>query len=158
MFCNIPADSSLVEDYLSRSGIDEFIKKYEMFIQSVIGGELGPTAQFWATYVYMINRLHRNLQRCIKTNDVQGYIHSFQAVLEVFFALNRPNYARWGTLFLQELRKAGPEFREILERGAFTIRRTKKNYSRSAVDLSLEQTINRDAFFQLEGHCCLSKL
>ena len=63
IFCNIPADSSLVEDYLSRSGIDEFMKKYEMFIQSVIGGELGPTAQFWSIYVYMINLCHRNLQR-----------------------------------------------------------------------------------------------
>ena len=69
----------------------------------------------------------------------------------MFFALNRPNYARWGTLFLQDLRKAGPEFREILERGAFTIRCTKKNYSRSAVDLSLEQTINRDASSSSKG-------
>lgn len=124
---------------------------YEDYFQSVLGGNRGYTAQFWAIYIFLINRLHRELQRCVKTNDVEGYIHVFPTILVVFFALNRPNYARWGTLFLQKLKKSDPKLREVLKKGAFSIRRTQKNYSRSAVDLSLEQTLNRDAASRMKG-------
>ena len=72
-------------------------------------------------------------------------------MLSVFFALNRPNYARWETLFLHKLKSAGQELRDILENGAFSIRRTKKNYNRSAVYLSMEQTVNRDAASRMKG-------
>ena len=83
--------------------------------------------------------------------DVSGYIEIFPTLLAVYFALNRPNYARWETLFLQKLKSAHPKLREVLENGAFSIRRTKKNYNRSAVDLSLEQTVNRDSASRMKG-------
>ena len=35
-----------------------------------------------------------------------------------------------------------PGVREVLEKGALTIRRTSKSFSRAAVDLILEQTVN----------------
>ena len=38
-----------------------------------------------------------------------------------------------------------------MEQGALTIRRTRKNYNRSAVDLSLEQTVNHDSAFSMKG-------
>ena len=84
-------------------------------------------------------------------NDVNGYITIFPATLSVFFALNQPNYASWGTLFLHKLKSAGQELRDILENGACSIWRTKKNYNRLAVDLSLEQTVNRDAASVMKG-------
>lgn len=37
------------------------------------------------TFIFLINRLHRELQKCIKTNDVNGYISVFSAILDVFF-------------------------------------------------------------------------
>ena len=89
--------------------------------------------------------------RCVKTNDFTGYINVFPKLLDVVFALNRPNHARWGTLYLQKLENAEAPLREILDKGAFSIRRTRNEYSRSAVDLSLEQTVNRDAASQLKG-------
>ena len=101
-------------------------------------GSHGQTAQFWAIYVFLINRVHREVQRCVKMNDVDGYISAFPAMLDVFFALNRPNYARRGTLFLEKLGSADPQLRKILADGALSIRRTTKQYSRSAVDISLE--------------------
>lgn len=78
-------------------------------------------------------------------NDVDGYISVFLFVLDVFFALHRPNYARWGTLFIQRLLTADPALRDIFQKEAFSVRRTSKNYSRSAVDLSLEQSVSRDS-------------
>ncbi|KAK3861799.1 hypothetical protein Pcinc_032273 [Petrolisthes cinctipes] len=113
--------------------------------------EFGATTQFWGIYIFLINRIHRELQRCVKMNDVDGYIDVFPAVLDVFFALHRPNYTRWGTLFIQRLLTADPALRDVLQKGAFSVWRTLKNYSRSAVDLSLEQSVNRDSASSMRG-------
>ncbi|KAK4309970.1 hypothetical protein Pmani_018437 [Petrolisthes manimaculis] len=147
----IPREQSKVEDHLTDPIITQHLQKYEEFFHSVMDGSHGQTAQFWAIYIFLINRVHREVQRCVKMNDVDGYINVFPAMLNVFFALNRPNYARWGTLFLQQLRSADPQLHKILADGAFSIRRTTKQYSRSAVDISLEQTVNRDALSSLRG-------
>lgn len=148
---SIPDEPSEVEAFLSNDEVNKHLQSYENFFHSVMDGNLGPTAQFWAIYIYLINRLHREVQCCVKTNDVRGYLDAFPSMLAVFFGLNRPNYARWGTLFMQKLRNADERFIEVLEKGAFSIRRTQKHFSRSAVDLSLEQTVNRDAASSLRG-------
>ena len=44
-----------------------------------------------------------------------------------------------------------PGVREVLEKGALTIRRTSKFFSRAAVDLILEQTVNADAASRKTG-------
>ena len=147
----VPEDPKSALNHLKDPIVTEYLQKYEEFFQQVLEGSLGSTAQFWAIYIFMINRLHRELQRCVKMNDVSGYIEIFPTLLAVYFALNRPNYARWGTLFLQKLKSAHPKLCELLENGAFSIRRTKKSYSGSAVDLSLEQTVNRDSASKMKG-------
>ena len=65
---------------------------------------------------------------------------SSQALSKYFFALNRPNSARWCS-----------KAREILEAGAMSIRRIKKSYARSAIDLCLEQTVNKYAASPMRG-------
>ena len=86
----IPEDQHQVEAHLSDPIIAEHMQKYKDFLHSVMVGSHGPTAQFWGIYVFLINRVHRELQRCVKTNDVDRYIAVFPAILDVFFALNRP--------------------------------------------------------------------
>ena len=138
----VPEDPRKEIEHLMDPIVTEHLQKYEDFFQRVLEGSLGSTAQFWAIYIFLTNRIHRELQRCVKTNDISDYIEIFPTLLVVYFAQNRPNYARWGTLLLQKLKSAHTRF---VENGAFSIRRTKKNYSRSAVDLSFEQTVNRDS-------------
>ena len=82
--------------------------------------------------------------RAVRTNDVDGYINIQPAVIDIFFGLNRPNYARWGVHFLNKLANARLESRALLQAGAFSIKRTDKSFSRSAIYLTLEQTVNRD--------------
>ena len=110
-----------------------------------MNGKLGPTAQYWCMYIYLVNRLYRPLMRAVRTNDVDAYIKILPRILDVFFGLNRPNYSRWGVIFLAKLRNAPVGCVDMLKNGAFSIRRTKKNYSRSAVDITLEQTLNKNA-------------
>ena len=106
------------------------------------------TGQFTS---FFINRIYRDLQRCVRTKNVSGYNDVLPTVLDLFFALYRPNYARYGTQFLHQLQTAGIELTNILNGGAFSIRRTHKSSSRTAVDLSLEQSYNRDAASERKG-------
>ncbi len=89
--------------------------------------------------------------RALRTNDVDGYISILPAMIDIFFGLNRPNYARWAVLFLDQLLNATPQGRAVLQSGAFSIRRTEKSFARSAIDLTLKQTVNRDAASPMRG-------
>ena len=133
------------------AAFNSLIKRYETYFHDVIDGKYGTTAAYWAIYAYLMNRVYRELQRAVRTNDVDSFIQVLPRVIEVFFALNRPNYARWGTLFLHKLKNMDQKAREILEAGAMSIRRTKKSYARCPVDLTLEQTVNRDAASPMRG-------
>lgn len=141
-YCQTVTETTLLKNILDR---------YENFLHDNIEGKYGSTAAYWACYVYLINRVHRTLQRAVRTNDVDLYIRVLVCVNEVFFALNRPNYARWSSLFLCKLRELDPTARAILDGGALSVRRTKKSYARCAVDLALEQTVNRDAASPMKG-------
>ena len=79
------------------------------------------------------------------------YIHVLSSIIEKMFALNHPNYARWGSLFIHKLQQMNPKAHEILEAGAMSIRRTKKSYARNAIDLCLEPTVNKYAASPMRG-------
>ena len=130
----------LVEDVRVINVMD----RYETYLHSVMKGEYGNTAAYWATYVYFINRVYCELLCTVRTNDIEGYINVLPSVINICFSLNRPNYARWGSLFLNKLNSMDSQALEILKDGAFRIRRTKKSCARSDIDLTLEQTVNRD--------------
>ena len=54
-------------------------------------------------------------------------------------------------LNLINMEEKHPEAREMLVNGALSIRRTEKSFSRTAVDMTLEQTVNKDAASRLTG-------
>lgn len=152
LLAEVPSDLKAQEEFLGAQPLfAEHMQQYEQYFQKVLNGELGPTAQYWAIYVYMINRVHRDLMRALRTNNVEEYISALPAIIDIFFALNRTNYARWGVLFLNQLERAPPQAKTVLKAGAFSMRRTGKNFSRSAIDLTLEQTVNRDAASPMRG-------
>lgn len=144
-------DVQKMEEVVDVPIFKDLLVKYEQYLQNVMDGQHGSTAAYWGIYVYLINRVHRELQRAVRTNNVMRYIQILPYVIETFFALNRPNYARWGSLFLSKLRQMDPKALDILQAGAFSIRRTSKSYSRCAVDLTLEQTVNKDASSPMRG-------
>ena len=75
----VPLDPSLVE-HLS----DPVVICRRM---SILDGNLGSTAQFWAI-VFLINHVHRELQRCVKTKwHPCGYIRVFPMILTVYSTL-----------------------------------------------------------------------
>ncbi|KAK4322460.1 hypothetical protein Pmani_006800 [Petrolisthes manimaculis] len=88
------------------------------------------------------------LKRAILTNNVAQFSHALTPLIEIFFATNHMNPAWWLTknqLDLLNIEQTHPGLRSIIEKGAFTVKRTKKAFSRKSVGRTLEQTINADA-------------
>ena len=124
---NAPDDTTVMH-IDTNPAFDEHLKQYELYFNSVMGGALGPTAQYWAIYIFMVNRIHRELMRALRTNDVNSYISILPAVIDIFFGLNIPNYARCGVLFLQKLSTASPQTGSIGEGCLFKEELLKKCY------------------------------
>ena len=61
------------------------------------------------------------------------------------------HYARWDVLFLNQLAKEAPQSQTVLKSAASSIRCTERSFSRSAIDLALERTVNRDAASPMRG-------
>jgi hypothetical protein len=72
-------------------------------------------------------------------------------MLPVFFSSSRYNYGRWMVRYYLNLLNIDDSRTKLLASGALSIRRTDKNFSRTAVDLTLEQTINADAASRKTG-------
>lgn len=149
---SVPTGNTSPENDLKNDDFfQHYLQEYDDFVKDAINGKYGPTCAFWSIYIYIVNRLHRQLQRAIHTNDITQYQSVLPQIIDIFFSLNRPNYARWGCLFLDKLKTISDQHKNILDTGAFTIRRTPHNYARSAIDITLEQTVNRDAASPLKG-------
>ena len=131
----------------------ECAKQYTDYKNATLSGAHGHTAQFWMMYVEYINLFHR-FERSIRTNDLELFIFSLTPIIDLFFATAHVNYSRWLTKFqldLMNIDDTHPGLKQILGKGAFTVRRTAHDFSRIPVDLTLEQTINADAASRLTG-------
>lgn len=142
-----------VEILESRDDYQAFIQKYSEFTDVTLSGAHGDTARFWMVYIKLVH-LHMMFTRACKTNNLQLFTYILGEMRYVFFACNRPNYARWMVRYyfnLLNVDSSHPGLRQFLENGALTIKRTTKAFSRTPVDLTLEQSINADAASRQTG-------
>lgn len=120
-------------------------------------GKLLSTIIYTAKYINLFLRFSRSIRTC----NIELYIDSIYNICDLFFGLNQPNYARWGLLYVSNLirlyTRNSPLVTEF-RRGAFGVRRTKANFSRSPVDLTLEQTISSDASDELTNNLAVEAI
>ena len=132
--------------------------KYVEYTKCTLSGKHGNTARFWMTYVKLVD-IYLRFSRACRTNDLELFIYSLGEMCPLFFTTSRPNYARWMVRYylnLLNVDQTHPGVKQILAGGALSIRRTNKTFSRTAVDLTLEQTINADAASRLTGIAAFS--
>ena len=137
----------MTEEYLS------FMMKYAGYMELTLAGAQGSTAQFWMIYIQAVH-VYLLFHRACRTNDLDLFIYALGQMRYSFFAGSRPNYARWMVRYhmnLLNVDKTHPGVREVLQKGALSIRRTDKSFSRAAVDITLEQTVNADAASRKTG-------
>lgn len=165
-----PLDLSELIDILERDAINfgttdvampelaKFLERYQIFTKETLSGSHGYTAQFALMYVTLVE-LYLLLERGIRTSDVALFNHAAHEICALFFAFNHQYYARWLTRNhdnFMNITRSHPGLWEDFESGALSVRRTAKNFCRSPVDLTLEQTINANAANRLTGVTCLT--
>jgi hypothetical protein len=141
------------ESHHDSKEMNDLFSQYSKFKEDTESGKHGKTAQYWIIYINMI-KLYRTFIRSIRESDIDLYIYCLPLITNLFFTFNQPNYARWTTRYhdnLLKLKDSHPLIYENFKRGLFGIKRTEKSFSRSPIDLTLEQTINADASSQKTG-------
>lgn len=133
--------------------LKDAMDQYHLYSQQTLHGQHGLTAQFVLIYVNLVE-LYQLLERSIRTSDVELFNYATYNMCAYFFVFNHQNYARWLTRnhdnFLN-IQESHPGLIEEFKSGAMSIRRTAKNFCRSPIDLTLEQTINANAANKLTG-------
>ena len=127
--------------------VEETMVQYSNFTKDTEAGAHGKTAQFWMGYVKLI-KLNRLFSRSIREGDLKLYINSIKDMTNLFFTFNHPNFTRWLVRYHDNLLKLEESQSNVyveFKKGLFSLRRTRKSFSGSPVDLTLEQTINAEA-------------
>ena len=89
-----------------------------------------------------------NYQHSVKLNDLLLYKESLESMIPLFFSQNRTNYARYGSVYLYSLVNlpyTHPGANEMIASKGISVNRSSVPNSRTQVDITIEQTYNRDA-------------
>jgi len=135
------------------------MEQYERYTEETRLGKHGAPAQYWMVYIDLVE-LYLLFSRACRTNDLELYIHCLGRMCSIVFATSRPNYSRWMVRYhlnLLNIDTTHPGIRETLTNGGLSVRRTEKHFSRSPVDLTLEQTIDADSASRLTGIAAFSQ-
>ena len=107
--------------------------------------EVSETFAFWDRFVKMVSIL-RDLVRADREGTWDLHLQSVQAVLPLFAGCDWINYLRWGSVYLEDMRKlaqAAPSVFENFKAGKFVVKWTEGQFTAVGADMCLEQTINR---------------
>ena len=70
----------------------DLLQDYEKFKDETRSRLHGLTAQYWLTYIDLIDIYH-NFSRTTRTGNFKLYVYSLQMMSNLFFTFNQPNYA-----------------------------------------------------------------
>ena len=132
---------------LASESCNKSLDRYDEFKETVRQGALGKTAQFWLSYMEKVG-LILQFQRATKENCLTLHLASLQRMCSLFFSFDHPNYARYSAFYLLNmlnLEKTHPGAEDLLKNNGFSVNRSDVPSSRNAVDITIEQTINRHA-------------
>ena len=109
--------NSPTEDLIStlRSG------EFESVIEDHIATCNNPNVTFWWSYMQMVHilLLYTRAQR----DDIWYlHLHAFQSMLPYFMRYNQTNYARWGTIYLNEMHQLPTEVKTEFEAGNWVVK------------------------------------
>ena len=132
---------------LQNDGCKKMMSLLTDFEGKVRKGEMGKTAQFWMLYMDRV-WLMLQLQRATKENNLDLHLESLQQMCKLFFSYDHQNYSRYTALYLVSmlnLPTTHPGAEDLLRKNGFSVKRSEVPSCRTAVDITIELTINRHA-------------
>ena len=131
----------------------QVMRNYQDYSNQTLSGMHGSTAQYWMVYIKQVHMYLMMIRAC-KMASLDLFPYTLREMTNIFFACSRPHYSRWMvrySLNLANINTTHPGMKEVLEKGALSIRRTNKPFSGTPVDMTLEQTVNADAASRQTG-------
>ena len=99
--------------------LSSFEQQYQKTMFQVLQGDYGKTPQYWATYIIAVDLQH-TLHLAINMGDYDLRLECWTGSLPFFFAMNKQNYARYGSFYclqLMTLDDTHPGARDELQKG-----------------------------------------
>ena len=158
LFCeeHLPEISQELEETIKSDGevtrilqdaeFNNYIKQYNSLQERCIQGEFGKTPMFWMFYKICVERQHK-LHFSINTNDFDLRLHMWKESLPLSFAMNKQNYARYGSYYckqLENMERIYPGAKDELQQRGLAVFRNKMNIGQS-IDGAGEQTFMRSS-------------
>lgn len=123
------------------------LSKFTEFQEAVRLGELVKTAVYWMNYMDRVWHILQ-FQRATKENCFDLHIASLQNMCPLFFSYDPHNCATYATVYLLSMLNLSETHSgadELLRQNGFSVSRSDVPSSRNAVDITIEQTINKHA-------------
>ena len=141
-----PSYESLLDASRSTTYL-EFVEPFRIFKDRVRAEEFGKTAKFWLQYCDCVWVL-LEFQRSVKVNNFDLFLRCMKQMCSLLFSADHLHYARYLPLYyvqLSQLAECHPLAHTLLKDCGFSVSRSIVPACRNAVDLTIEQTINRSA-------------
>ena len=131
---------------LASESYNKSLDRYDEFKGTVRQGALGKAAQFWLSYMEKLG-LILQFQQATKENSLTHHLAGLQRMCSMLFSFDHPNCARYSAFYLNmlNLEKTHPGAKDLLKNNGFSVNSSDVPSSRNAVDITIEQTINRHA-------------
>ena len=141
-----PTWDGVIESGMS-DDVVQFLEMYNSYRSDIHSGRLGTTAQVWLMYADCVRILLR-FHGAIKVNDFDEYVASMRQLCSLMFSADHINYARYLTLQYHQLmtpHERHPHAVDLMRANGFSVARSNTPGASCAIDLTIEQTINRSA-------------
>ena len=125
---------------------DDVCAASEEFDAKIRNGEFGPMAEFWQSFIDMVQIL-LDFIRATRNGDWNLHLHATEQMLVWMHAYDRTNYSRHFTYYWasqQKLHTRFPSIYQEFQMGNFSTKRTPGKFNMLPPDQVIEQTINRD--------------
>ena len=128
---------------------DNFIlfNEYKSYKDKIRQGFRGKTPQFWLIYLDLMEHQHF-AHTSVQENNYSDRLYCWDYFLKFYFALNKTNYARYGSFYSNIVHNIDLLYLgllEILIKKGMSVQAQDKYPLRTSIDQRGEQTLNKDA-------------
>ena len=129
------SSESPIEELIVTVQSEEFRAVFEEFVATKSLENV--SFQFWWSYLEMVSIL-LNFTRAQREGNWELFLNSFCSMLPFFFRYDHLNYAKWGSVFIAEMRQLAIEVLRQFRKGNFVVKWSEGRFNQVSADHGLE--------------------
>ena len=150
-YTSLQDDINNIQQDVTRASYDRIMNNKEYYSLLLKFNEFtlipnGPMMEFWQLYLDTVDLL-LCFVRATREGDWKLHLTCIQNVIPWFHAYDHYNYARYASLYWCQMKhfpESHPEAHTKMLQGEFAVWRSCRGFTRTAVDQTLEQTLNKE--------------